>query len=219
MQDDKTLDELRPTLIQAMLPHVAFDGWGEVALKAAAADLHIDFGHARLVFPGGVSDMLRAYLAKTDSDMVAAFSRLDPLAMKVRERVRRIIRLRLEQAAPHREVVRRTASLLLLPIYAGLATRSLWQTVDQMWQACGDVATDFNHYSKRAILAGVYSATLAIWLTDDSPEFAQSWAFLDRRLQDVMRFEKAKAEWRAQQDHWPSISLFLGRLRYPAATR
>lgn len=219
MQQDKTLDELRPELLQAMLPHVAFDGWGEAALKAAAADLHLDFGHARLVFPGGIDAMLSAYLAKADDDMMAAFALANPMAMKVRSRIGHIIRLRLEQAVPHREVVRRTASLLLLPAYVGLGARSLWQTVDHMWRACGDQATDFNYYSKRAILAGVYSTTLAVWLTDESPDFAESWAFLDRRLNDVMRFEKAKAEWREQQAHWPDISLLLGRLRYPAATR
>jgi ubiquinone biosynthesis protein COQ9 len=86
-----------------------------------------------------------------------------------------------------------------------------------MWRIAGDKATDFNHYSKRAILMAVYGSTSLVWLDDDSAGFAETRAFLDRRIDEVMRFEKAKAGWRARRELMPSLSRFLGRLRYPAA--
>jgi ubiquinone biosynthesis protein COQ9 len=213
---DLSSAELRPHLIAAMLPHVSFDGWGEKALLAAASDLGVDGVRARLAFPEGLGDMLAAYLAKADADLEAALAERGLHNMKVRERITLAVRTRLELAIPHREAARRAASLLLLPQFAGLAARSLWATADTMWRAAGDTSTDFNFYSKRTILSGVYSATLLVWLADESEEFATTWAFLDRRIADVMKIEKAKAQWRKSSENLPSLTRFWGKLRYPA---
>lgn len=215
MHDDPTLAELRPRLVAAMLPHVPFDGWSPAALRAAAADAGIDADLAMVVFTGP-ADMVDAYTALADEAMTAALAAEGIETLKVRERIRRAVRTRLEQALLHREAVRRALAVLAMPANAALGARILWRTADAMWRAAGDSATDFNHYSKRLILGGVYSATLLVWLDDASEGEADTWAFLDRRIDGVMRFEKAKARLRGVSERMPSPVRFLGRLRYPA---
>lgn len=215
LPEDPTLDELRPALATAMLPHVPFDGWSTRALEAAAKDLGVDPAVARLAFPGGAADMVAAAIGAADAALLAACDTPAFRAMKVREKVTAAIRTRLEAQAPHREAVRRAAAILALPGNVPLAARLTWGTADAIWRAAGDTATDINHYSKRAIAAAVYSATLFVWLADESEGFADSWAFLDRRIAGVMRFERWKAQLRGRDDQ-PSLVRFLGRLRYPA---
>ena len=203
---DETLDELRPRVIAATLPHVAFDGWTAAAVAAGAADAGIDADLARVAFRGGAQQMVEAYIALADTRMVAGVGDLS--GEKVRERIRRLVTTRLEQADGEREVVRRT--LAVLALHPALAAKTLWRTADTMWRAAGDTATDYNHYTKRAILGAVYSSTLLVWLDD-----AEGWpAFLDRRIDGIMRFEKAKS--RLTGITLPSPARFLGRLRYPA---
>ena len=117
--------------------------------------------------------------------------------------------------APAKEAVRRALAILAMPQNLALATRIGWRSADLMWRLAGDTATDFNHYTKRLTLSGVYGSTLLAWMSDDSEGSAQTSAFLDRRIDDVMRFEKWKAEWRAGSINRPSLTRFLGRLRYP----
>lgn len=215
MHDDPTIAELRPLLIAAMLPHVPFDGWSAAALRAGAADAGIDADLAAVAFTGP-ADMVDAYTALADAQMTAALEAEGIGSMKVRERIRLAVRTRLEQAEPHREAVRRALAVLAMPANAALGARTLWRTADAMWRAAGDTATDFNHYTKRLILGGVYSATLLVWLDDASDGRAATWEFLDRRIEGVMRFEKAKARLSRRFEERPSLVRFLGRLRYPA---
>ena len=214
---DMTLDELRPRLVEAILPNVPFDGWSDAALTHAAEQIGIPPARARLVFPGGAADMVAAYIDYADERMLRALEAQDILSMKIRARITTAVRTRLEQAQHEREAVRRALAVLGLPQNAALGLRTLWRTADTMWRAAGDTATDFNHYSKRAILGTVYSATLLVWLNDDSEDHAETWAFLDRRIEDVMKIEKAKARLRGARERTPSLVRFLGRLRYPAA--
>ena len=209
---DHTLAELRPLLIAAMLPHVAFDGWSAAALAAGAADADIDADVARIAFPGGAADMVDAYTALADARMADTLTAAGVLQLKVRERITLAIRTRLEQAAPDKEAVRR--ALAVLALHPALSARTLWRTADAIWRAAGDTATDFNHYTKRTLAGAVYGATLLVWLADSSDDHADTWAFLDRRIAGVMRFEKAKA--RLTSQNRPSLVRFLGRLRYPA---
>ena len=214
---DMTLDELRPVLVEALLPSVAFDGWGEAALDAAAAAVGIPADRARLVFPGGAADMIDAWILKADRDMAAEMARRGAGAMKIRDRIATAVRIRIEQARPHKEAVRRALAVLALPQNAALSARTLWRSADAMWRAAGDTATDFNHYTKRLSLGGVYAATLLYWLQDESGDDAETFAFLDRRIETIMQVEKAKARFRERADNRPRLSRFLGRLRYPAA--
>jgi len=209
---DETLDELRPRLIAAMIPHVAFDGWSAASVAAGAADAGIDPDVAMLIFPGGAVDMAVAYTEFASDRMAAALAGAPP--MKVRDRITRAVRLRLEQAEGERETVRRT--LTIFALHPGATARSTWATADAIWRACGDTATDFNHYTKRATLGAVYAAVLFYWLGDDSDGRAETWAFLDRRIAGIMAFEKAKARLTEVTGRLPDLAQLLGRLRYPA---
>jgi len=212
---DMTLDELRPVLVAALLPNVVFDGWSDAALKAAAADAGVPHDRARLVFPDGEIDMIAAYIDMADRDMAAELDRRGILKMKIRDCITAAVRVRIEQARPHKEAVRRAMNVLAKPRHAAFAARTLWRTADAMWRAAGDSATDYNHYTKRMTLGAVYMSTLLCWLQDTSDGDAETLAFLDRRIDNVMQFERAKFRFREATKDRPRISRFLGRLRYP----
>ena len=212
---DQTPSELRLALAGAMLPHAGFDGWSAATLAAGAADLGVPLPVARLAFTGP-ADMADASIDDADRAMEAALAALDVPSLKVRERIRLAVATRLEQAEPHREAVRRAAQILAQPQNAARAARTLWRTADSIWRAAGDTSTDYNFYTKRAILSAVYSATLLYWLNDDSEGRVATHAFLDRRLAGIMAFEKAKAKLTGIGANWPDPMRFLGRLRYPA---
>lgn len=162
--------------------------------------------------------MLDAYTALADAHMQAAAATPEFRALKVRDKVAGAILARLEWATPHREAVRRATALLALPLHLPRAPKLAWRTADAIWRAAGDTATDFNHYSKRALAAAVYTSTLLFWLNDDSAGQADTRAFLERRIANVMQIEKAKARFANRpEDERPSLARFLGRLRYPAA--
>lgn len=212
---EMTPSELRLPLVEAMLPHVPFDGWSEASLAAAARELDLPIERARLAF-SGPAGMVEAFTELADRTMLEELAARGVMAMKVRARITLAVRVRLEQAEPHREAVRRALAVQAIPTNAPSAARTLWRTVDAMWRAAGDTATDYNHYTKRTILGAVYSATLLYWLQDESEARAATWAFLDRRIGDVMSFEKAKARVLGAGSGLPSLTRFLGRLRYPA---
>lgn len=214
--DDRTPEEWRDDLIEVVMMHAAFDGWTEPAFRRAEADLHLPEGYARLVFPGGVIEAVEQMMRRADRLMLAELARHDIMSLKIRDRIRLAVRTRLEQAIPHREAVRQAIGLLALPQHAALSARSLWRTADEIWRAAGDRATDYNHYTKRLILSGVYSTTLLVWTTDQSEGFTDSWAFLDRRIDNVMQFEKLKFSLLKGAKELPSPTRFLGRLRYGA---
>ncbi len=212
---DMTLDELRPHLVEAMLPHVPFDGWAEASLAAAAATLGISPAVARLAFPGGAFQMVDAYIRNADAKMIAALDNPAFHGLKIRQKITTAIRTRLEQAAGDREAIRRAAAVLAFPGNARATAGLTWRTADTIWRLAGDTSTDFNHYSKRALAGSVYAATLLYWLNDESEGAADSWAFLDRRIANVMAIETAKARLKAGRGERPSLLRFLGRLRYP----
>lgn len=214
LADDMTPDEARLPLLNAIMTHVPFDGWTQRALDQAAEDIGVTPEFAELAFPGGAEDVLDLHLQIADGKMMAALEALDLPAMKIRDRITTAIRVRLEQNIEHREAIRRGQSLLALPPNVGTGAKALWRMCDLMWRAAGDTSTDHNWYTKRMILAGVYLTTLAIWLDDDSDGFAETWAFLDRRIDNVMQIEKAKWEIRKVTETMPGIGRFLGRLRY-----
>ncbi|GGE15460.1 hypothetical protein GCM10011529_22320 [Polymorphobacter glacialis] len=215
MTQDVPLADLRPRLVAAMLPNVPFDGWTAAARDLAADAEAIDRDIAAMALPDSVA-MTDAYTLRADALMTAAMLAAGADTMKIRERIRFALRTRLEQAAGDREAVRRALAIMTLPQNAALGVRTLWRTADAMWRAAGDTATDFNHYSKRIILGGVYSASLLYWLDDDSEGHAATWAFIDRRIDGVMAFEKSKAKAVNALSWLPNPARFVGRLRYPA---
>jgi ubiquinone biosynthesis protein COQ9 len=210
------LEKLRLKLALPVGENAAFDGWSGKAVDSAADQTGIDPAQARLAFPKDSAHMVDAYIQGVDAAMEAHFTPKRIAAMKVRERIRALIWYRLEIMAPAREAVRSALSILAMPQNVPLTLRVGWRSADLMWRIAGDTATDYNHYTKRLILSGVYASVLLAWLDDQSEGWMETGAFLDRRLADVMRFEKWKAAWRGNDLHRPSVTRFLGRLRYPA---
>ena len=214
---EMTIDELRLALAPLLPAHAVFDGWNDEALAMAAAEIGVPAPRARLAFPGGPPDMIDAWFDAIDRAMARAFPLERVEGMKIRERISGLVMYRLEVINPHKEALRRATAILAQPQNLPLAARLGWRAADRMWRIAGDKATDFNHYSKRAILMGVYGSTSLVYLDDASGNLAATRAFLDRRIGDVMKFEKLKASWRGSAERLPSLSRFLGRLRYPAA--
>lgn len=213
--DDMTPEELQAPLLVAMDAHVPFDGWSEKALMNAAADIGINEPMAELAFPGGAMEALQMHLDGEDAALADKLTKLDLPSMKIRDRITLAIRTRLEMNAHRREAVRRGFTTLALPQHVAMGSKALWNTADVMWRAAGDTSTDHNWYTKRATLSAVLSAVLLFWLNDDSDDFEDTWAFLDRRIEDVMKIETAKFKLRGVGANLPSLSRFLGRLRYP----
>jgi ubiquinone biosynthesis protein COQ9 len=187
-----TNDPERDAVIDAMLPQVPFDGWTMKSVRQALAALGQHPDDAPLLFPGGTGEMIAAYCALADERMAAAAEAADLAAYRVPGRVKAIIAIRLEQARGDKEAVRRALAWLALPMNAGVAVRTVAATVDAIWHAAGDSSADFSWYTKRGILAGVYSSTLLYWLRDVSEDDEASLAFLDRRLADVGRVGKVR---------------------------
>jgi ubiquinone biosynthesis protein COQ9 len=184
-------DAKRERLLDAALGHVAFDGWTETSLRRAAEELGFTAADVLDAFPGGATEALDLFMALADRRMLDDLEAADLASLKVRERVLLAVRRRLERALPHREAVRRGLAVLALPQNAPLAARSLYRTVDAVWFGIGDTSTDWNFYTKRAILAGVYGATLLYWLDDRSEGQARTWDFLARRLDDAIAVPRA----------------------------
>jgi len=187
-------DETRDRLIEALRAHVPFDGWGEKALLAAAQECGVDADAAHRAFPRGAASLVEYHSAWGDRRMEEALGAETLEGMGVSRRIALAVRLRLAQEADHPEAARAALNFLAQPIHARLSLACLYRTVDAMWFAVGDKSTDFNFYSKRALLAGVYGATFLYWLDDSSEDHEESWAFLDRRLEDVMRLGKLRAK-------------------------
>ena len=215
MVDLTPLQALRLRLALPVGENAVFDGWTEVAVNSAARQLAIDPAQARLAFPKDPPHMIEAWIDGVDAALEAHFTPQVVAEMKIRDRIRSMIWFRLETTAPAREASRKALAILAMPHNVPLALRINWRSSDLMWRLAGDTATDYNHYTKRLILSAVYTSTLLAWLDDDSEEFSDTAAFLDRRLNEVMRFEKWKVEWRGNAIRRPSLARFLGRLRYP----
>jgi ubiquinone biosynthesis protein COQ9 len=212
---DATLDEVRLFLPPFIADEAVFDGWTPAARDAAASAQGVEPGLAQLAFDQGAMDMIEAWISHIDAQMIEAFPPERIAAMKIRERITALVAFRFEAVAHQREALRRATAILALPSNLGRAAKLSWRTADLMWRLAGDTATDYNHYSKRMILSGVYGSTLMAFLDDESADFADTYAFLGRRIDNVMQFEKAKAKWTTGGESL-SLTRFLGRLRYPA---
>jgi len=213
--DNRTLDELRLALASEVARAAVFDGWTDAALRQAAALAGVDPAVARLAFPGGAMDMIAAWIAGTDAKMQGAFGDGALAQLKIRERIRALLQFRLDAVAGHEEALRRALAIQAMPQNLARTLRIGWHSADLMWRLAGDTATDYNHYTKRALLCGIYTATLAVFVDDDSEGKAETHAFLDRRIENVMQFEKAKAQLLQNRERF-DVARFLGRLRYPA---
>lgn len=214
MAENRTPEtDKRAALLAAALPHVPFDGWGEATFRAAAEETGTGLALARVICPRGALDLACDYHRQGDGQMAGQLAAEDLSALRFRDRVAHAIRLRLSLA--EREAVRRGAALFALPQNAAVGAGLVWGTADAIWRALGDTSADLNWYTRRATLAAVWSAVVLYWLGDESDGQAATWDFLDRRIEDVMRIEKARADFRAS----PLARALAGPLALLAAVR
>lgn len=217
MTDDLTsLDAMRLALGPALADAAVWDGWSEAAVRAAAAAQGIDPDAAVFAFGGSAMAMIAAWVGSVDAAMVAALPAERLAKLKIRERIRTLVQFRIDAVAPHKEALRRALAIMAMPQNAPKALRLGWNSADAMWRLAGDTATDYNHYTKRITLGSLYAATLAVFVDDTSDDHAETRAFLDRRIEGVMKFEAAKARLLRPRDERFSPARLLGRLRYPA---
>ncbi|MEQ8294575.1 MAG: COQ9 family protein [Roseovarius sp.] len=209
-------DDVKTRLLEAAKPHVPFDGWSEATYRAAVKEAGVAPGLARAVCPRGAIDLALAYHEAGDREMVRRIEETDMGGMRFRDKVALAVRLRLKVA--DKELVRRGMTLFSLPHHAPDGAQAVWRTCDRIWTALGDSSDDVNWYTKRATLSGVYGSTVLYWLGDESEDQARTWEFLDRRIGDVMQFEKVKAQ--AAENRFVSGLMngplsFLNRIKPP----
>lgn len=216
MDEPANLAELRQRLGPAIADAAAFDGWSEVAVRDAAGTLGIDPDAAAYAFSGGAMDMIEAWVHSIDLAMRTALPAEKIASLKIRERIRTLVQFRLDAIVGHKEALRRAQAIMAMPQNAPRALALGWSSADAMWRLAGDTATDYNHYTKRLTLGSIYAATLAVYVNDTSENHADTRAFLDRRIEGIMKFEKAKARLLRPREAMFSPARFLGRLRYPA---
>ncbi len=216
------IEAVKADVIDAALPHVAFDGWSDATLAEAVRDAGVDPGLARMAFPRGGVDLALAYHWAMDAELTERIATEDMSTLRYSEKVARCIELRFELIADDREAVRRAAAMFALPIHARDGARAIWHTADTIWTALGDTADDVNWYTKRATLSGVYSSCVLYWLGDESPDMAATRGFIARRIDDVMSFERVKAAVRNNplgRALMAGPDKVLGRVRAPGAGR
>ena len=213
---DPTLDEIRAALAPLIARNAAFDGWSYAAVDSAAVELEIEPDVAALAFNGNAMRMVDAWIDSIDQELARRLTASRLNALKIRDRITILLATRLEIMNPDREALRRAIAIMAMPQNIVRGTKVGWRSADRMWRMAGDTASDFNHYTKRATLSAVYGSTISVFVNDESPDFIDTRAFLDRRIENVMQFEKVKAQARARKEYAPSLSRFIGRLRYPA---
>jgi ubiquinone biosynthesis protein COQ9 len=206
-------ESLRDQLIEAMLPDVPFDGWSRAALRAAARRLGMPVAEALALFASGPGEFVAGFSRWADRRMLDRLEALPLEQLRVPERIALAVNIRLEIVEPWREAVRRALALLAMPQYAPLALRLLYETVDAIWYAAGDGTADFSFYTRRATLAAIYAATVLYWLEDRLPGFADTRAFLERRLADIGRLGAARHRLEAAFDRLPNPFRLLRPLR------
>lgn len=207
-------DSTRDRLLDAVLPEAAFDGWNGASLSAAARECGLSDGEVSLALPRGVLDLIAHWSLRCDREADAVIGAADLKSMKIRQRVTFAVLARLETIGLHDEAARKARARLLLPDAGSLGPELIWATSDMIWRALGDPSTDVNFYTKRMTLSAVYGSSLAAWLGDQSADKAEAKAFLDRRIENVMQFEKFKAQTRKLTANLPDPAEILGKLRY-----
>jgi len=202
-RDDKAL---RTAVLLAALPHAAFDGFIDSVLDKAGKEAGFSKLEVARLFEGGPASLVEFYSGWADDQMEAKLAAMDLKAMKIRMRIAAAVWARLDALKSHKEAARRAAAMLSLPMNAALGAKLMYRTVDAMWRAVGDTSTDFNFYTKRGILAGVYGATAMRWFTDDSDDQKATEEFLAARIDNVMQFEKFKAKAAEALSNFPAFA-------------
>jgi len=197
---------LKDAVLKAALKDAAFDGFTDSVLAKAGKSAGADKAALARLFPEGVLSLIEYFSTAVDTEMEERLASVDLPKLKIRERIKVAILTRLALLAPHKEAARRAAATMTLPMHAGRAAKMMYRTVDTMWRAAGDTSTDFNFYTKRGILAGVYGSVLVRWFNDTGEDESATEAFLDARIENVMQFEKFKAKAREAFANLPAFT-------------
>ena len=199
-------EEMREAVLAASLPHAAFDGFTDSLLQKAGAEAGVSKADLARLFENGPVSLIEFYSGWADAEMEKRLAAADLKTMKIRERIAAAVKTRLAVLKPHKEAARRAAALLSLPMHAALGAKLLYRTVDAMWRAASDTSTDFNFYTKRGILAGVYGSTAMRWFNDTSEDEKPTEDFLAARIENVMQFEKFKAKAKDALSNFPMFA-------------
>jgi len=197
---------LKKAVLKEALKDAAFDGFTDGMLAKAGKKAGADKDALTRLFPEGVLSLIEYFSASVDAAMEEKLQALDLSKRKIRERIKLAVLTRLALLAPNKEAARRAAAMMTLPVNAGRASKLMYRTVDAMWRAAGDTSTDFNFYTKRGILAGVYGSTLVRWFNDTGEDETATEAFLDARIENVMQFEKFKAKAKEAFANFPAFA-------------
>lgn len=181
-------EELKRKILSKALLHVPFEEWSQDLLEQAARESDVDPSYAWRLFPNGPLEAVSCWSHLLDQDMIAVLPPAE--TMRVRDRIALGVRTRLRLLAHERQAALKTARYLSRPLHLAEASRLVYQTVNQIWYYAGDTSTDYNFYTKRGLLAWVYSATFFYWLQDNSQDFEKTWAFLDHRINEVLKLPK-----------------------------
>lgn len=206
-----TMDDLltrRDKIVSHILSHAAFDGWSMEAVQHAAIDAGYKPDVAVRAFPEGMPQVVDHFADWSDRRMLARLDELDLGSLKIRERIHTCVKTRIELNAAHKEAIRRLISYLALPANAPMAARIAWRSCSAMWYAAGDTSADWNHYTKRGLLVSVYSSTLLCWLSDpgtDDGDFPETWGFLERRIEDVLKTFGFPKKLKASLENLPNL--------------
>jgi ubiquinone biosynthesis protein COQ9 len=207
MRDQAMNDqEVRESVLAKALPHAAFDGFTDKVLQKAGEEAGVSKSELARLFEQGPISLVEFYSTHTDAEMEKRLAAMDLKAMKIRERIATAVKARLSILKPHKEAARRAAAMLSLPMHATLGAKLVYRTVDAMWRAAGDTSTDFNFYTKRGILAGVYGSTAMRWFNDSSDDEKATEAFLAARIENVMQFEKFKTKAKEALSNFPMFA-------------
>ena len=205
-KDERDDQQLREAVLAAALPHAAFDGFTDGLLQKAGAEAGVAKTDLKRLFEDGPLSLIEFYSAWADAGMEKKLAAMDLKTMKIRERIAAAVKTRLAILKPHKEAARRAAAFLSLPMHAALGAKLMYRTVDAMWRAAGDTSTDFNFYTKRGILAGVYGSTAMRWFNDTSTDEKPTEEFLAARVENVMQFEKLKAKAKEALANFPAFA-------------
>jgi len=198
--------QMREAVLAAALPHAAFDGFTDSLLQKAGSEAGVGKADLARLFENGALSLVEFFSTHTDAEMEKRLAGMDLKAMKIRARIATAVKTRLAILKPHKEAARRAAAMLALPMHAALGAKLMYQTVDAMWRATGDTSTDFNFYTKRGILAGVYGSTAVRWFNDTSEDEKPTDDFLAARIENVMQFEKFKAKAKEALSNFPAFA-------------
>ena len=202
-------EALKQVVLKTAFKDIAFDGFSDNVLAKAGQEAGADNAQLERLFPDGPLSLIEYFSTSIDDAMEEKLSAADLGARKVRERIKIAVLTRLWLLEPHKEAARRAAATLTLPMHAGIGAKLMYRTVDAMWHAVGDTSTDFNFYTKRAILAGVYGSVLVRWFADTGEDDSATEKFLDARIENVMQFEKFKAKARETLSNVPAFAAWI----------